>query len=108
MPPIDVAQMADPSVGHLKVHFWVDGKGLVTRDIVTGANFGSDEERHAAVLYTRDLTFTVPQTPECNSREMEMVADFFVQQSSSGQWATYVRLYPRLSLDGTGAVRTVE
>jgi hypothetical protein len=104
MPQIDVSQMADPGIGHLKVHFWVNGAGVVTRDVVTASNFALPSEQEAALAYTKTLTFSVPQTTECRLRQMELVGDYFEMKSNSGKWATFVRLYPRLSFDADGRV----
>lgn len=108
MPQIDVSRMADPSLGHIKVHFWVNGAGLVTREVLTATTYATTEERQAELNFTKGLTFTVPNTAACRVREMELVGDFFEMKGSTGQWATFVRLYPRLSFDTDGVVRSRE
>jgi hypothetical protein len=50
----------------------------------------------------------VPKTAECRIREMELIGDYFEMRNAAGQWATYVRLYPRLSFDTDGIVRSRE
>jgi|ERR1700733_1511075 len=104
MPQIDVSRMADPGIGHLKVHFWVNGAGIVTREVVTASNYALPAEQEAELTYTKSLTFSVPQTTECRLREMELIGDYFEMKSNSGRWATFVRLYPRLSFDADGRV----
>lgn len=104
MPQIDVSQMADPSIGHLKVHFWVNGAGLVTRQVVTASNYALPAEQEAELAYTKSLTFSIPQTNECRLREMELIGDYFEMKNNSGKWATIVKLYPRLSFDADGRV----
>jgi hypothetical protein len=108
MPQVDVSQMADPGLGHIKVHFWVNGAGLVTREVLTAATYATDAERQAELNFTKDLTFTVPNTAESRVRQMELVGDFFEMKGSTGQWDTFVRLYPRLSFDTDGVVRSRE
>jgi hypothetical protein len=108
MPQIDVSQMADPSIGHIKVHFWVNGAGLVTREALTATSYATAAERQAELDFTKGLTFTVPNTAECRVREMELIGDYFEMKNSAGQWVTYVKLYPRLSFDTDGVVRSRE
>jgi hypothetical protein len=104
MPQIDVSQIADPSVGHLKVHFWVNGAGFVTREVLTASTYGTAAEQQAEMMYTNGLTFSVPNTAECRIREVELIGDYFEMKSRSGGWATYVKLYPRLSFDADGGL----
>jgi hypothetical protein len=104
MPQIDVSQMADPSIGHLKVHFWVNGAGMVTREVLAASNYALPAEQEAELAFTKSLTFSVPQTSECRLREVELIGDFFEMKGSSGKWATFVKLYPRLSFDADGKV----
>jgi hypothetical protein len=106
LPQIDVSQMPDPGAGHLKVHFWVNGGGLVTRELLTSGNFATPEERQAELAYTNGLIFRVPDTTECSSREMELVGDYFEMKGVTEQWATYVKLYPRLTLGNNGVVQS--
>jgi hypothetical protein len=61
-------------------------------------------EQEAEPAYTKTLTFSVPQTNECRLREMELIGDYFEMKSNSGKWATFVKLYPRLSFDSDGKV----
>src|SRR5258707_1078204 len=35
MPQIDVAGLQQPNLGHIKLHLWVNGAGVVTRDTIT-------------------------------------------------------------------------
>jgi hypothetical protein len=105
MPQIDVAKMPEPNLGHIKVHFWVNGAGMVTREVLTAATFGTVAEQQAETGYTRELTFALPNTKECQGREVEVIGDFFERRDPGGQWATYVRLYPRFTFDNTGVLR---
>jgi hypothetical protein len=104
MPQIDVSQMSEPSIGHVKFHFWVNGAGLVSRELLTAANYGTLQEQQAEMGYAKEMTFTVPNTPECSAREIELIGDFFESREPTGNWATFVRLYPRFSFTGDGAL----
>jgi hypothetical protein len=107
MPQIDIAAMPQPNLGHLKMHLWVNGAGVVTRETILAATLGTPAEQQAEAAYIKELTFALPNTKECRTREVEVVGDFFEQRDPRGRWATYVRLYPRLSFNSAGAlVRT--
>jgi hypothetical protein len=108
MPQIDVANVPAPNLGHIKMHFWVNGSGAVTRETVTAATLGTPAEQQAEVAFANQLTFALPNTRECRSREVEVIGDFFEQRAPSGQWSTYVRLYPRLTFGTTGALQRAE
>ena len=104
MPQIDATTVANPNLGHIKVHFWVDGAGTVTRELVTQGTLGTPAEQQAEAAYAKGLSFSLPNTPECRTREVEVIGDFFEQRDRTGQWATYLRLYPRFSFGNTGAL----
>ena len=99
--------MADTSLGHIKVHFWVNGAGLVTRQVLTATSYAPPAERQAHLDFTKGLTFTVPNTAEYRVRELELIGDFF-EMNAEGRWSTFVRLYPQLSFDADGAMRSRE
>ena len=105
MPQIDVNGLAQPNLGHIKVHFWVNGAGVVTHAQETMATYGTAAEQQAELAYLQALRFTVPNTRECRIRQIELIGDVFDQREVSGRWATYVRLYPRLSISSSGALR---
>jgi hypothetical protein len=104
MPQIDISQSSEPSIGHIKLHFWVNGAGLVSREVLTAANYGTPQEQQAEMAYAKEMTFTVPNTPECSAREIELIGDFFESREPTGNWATFVRLYPRFSFTGDGTL----
>lgn len=104
LPPIDASAISDPRAAHLKVEFWVNGAGVVVRERLVAGNLGSAAERAADLAYTRELTFSVPQTAECQAREMELFGDFFLKQKPDQSWVPLVRLYPRLALDQNGVL----
>lgn len=105
---LDVSQMADTSLGRIKVHFWVNNSGLVTRQVLTATSYATPAERQAELDFTKGLTFTVPNTAVCRVREMTLIGDFFAMRNAEGPWSTFVGLYPRLSYDSDGVVRSRE
>jgi hypothetical protein len=38
---LDVSQIADTSLGHIKVHFCVNGAGLLTRQVLTATSYAT-------------------------------------------------------------------
>lgn len=108
MPQIDVANVPAPNLGHIKMHFWVNGAGTVTRETVTVATLGTPAEQRAAADFGRQLTFALPNTKDCRSREVEIIGDFFEQRGRSGQWETFVRLYPRLTFGPIGTLQRAD
>jgi hypothetical protein len=108
VPQVDVRQSREPRVDHIKIHFWVDGAGLVTAAEVTTANVGTAAEQQAELAYTRALTFTVPDTPQCKVRQIELVGNFEEGRAPNGNWYTYARLYPRFTLASDGVVHQSE
>jgi hypothetical protein len=100
--------MADTSLGHIKVHLWVNGAGLVTPQVLTATSDAAPAERQAQLDFTKGLTFTVPNTAGCRVRELELIGDFFEMRNAEGRWSTFVRLYPRLSFDADGVARSRE
>jgi hypothetical protein len=105
VPQIDVSGIQDPSLGHLKVHFWVNGAGVVTREALTGATYSTVQEQQAELAFTKGLTFTVPQTAECRVREIEVIGDYYEMKEEGGKWGTIVKMYPRLSFSPDGALQ---
>ncbi len=108
MPPLDVSGLPDPSIGHLKFHFWVNGVGAVTRVEFTASSLAHDADRQTQLDYLKRLTYRVPALDECRGREMELIADFFVHRDASGLWKTLVRLYPRNVYSGAGVLERRE
>jgi hypothetical protein len=108
MPQIDVANTPEPGLGHIKFHFWVDGAGMVTREVLTAATFGSPAEQQAEAAFAKGLTFSLPDTKQCRSAEVEVIGDFFERREQAGRWATYVRLYPRYTFGNTGVLQRAD
>jgi hypothetical protein len=97
VPNINVSATANPLAVNLKVRFWVNGNGFVTQAFVIGGNVYSVEDREDALHYIRGLTFTVPNTAECRSRQMELIGNFMEARGAGGDWSTTVDLHPRYS-----------
>ena len=55
--------------------------------------------------YIKDLTFSVPNTPECRARQMELIGNFVEALGSTGEWTTLTELHPRYSIVGTRVVQ---
>jgi hypothetical protein len=108
MPQVDVAQTPEPNLGHIKVHLWVNGTGVVTREVLTASTLGTPAEQEAETAYAKGLTFALPNTKECRSREVEVIGDFFERREQTGRWSTYVRLYPRFTFNATGALQRAD
>jgi hypothetical protein len=108
MPQIDVAGNSAPNLGHIKIHFWVNGAGAVTREVLTAATLGTHVEQEAETSFAKQLTFSVPHTRDCQSREIELIGDFFEQREQTGSWATFVRLYPRFTIGNSGSLERAE
>jgi hypothetical protein len=97
VPNINVSATPNPLAVSLKVRFWVNGNGFVTQAFVTGGNIYSIEDREDALHYIRGLTFTVPNSAECRSRQMELIGNFIEARGAAGDWSTTVDLRPRYS-----------
>lgn len=108
LPQIDVQNMPQPNLGHMKIHMWVNGAGSVTRDVISEANYGSPAEQQAAMVYASRLIFSLPNTRECRSREVEVIGDVFEGRVASGKWSTYVRLYPKLFFNNAGILQRAD
>jgi hypothetical protein len=106
VPQLDVANTPAPNLAHMTMHFWVNNTGVVTREGGFSGNLGNIGEREAAAGYVRQLTFLLPQTPQCKAREVELVADFGERRSGEG-WDTLVRLSPRYDVARTGELREI-
>ena len=105
MPQIDVANVAAPNLAHIKYHFWVNGAGSVVRVVKTAANYGTPQEWDAEQAFISAMRFSVPQTQACRVRQMELIGDVFETRGKDDRWASYIRLYPRLSFAPGGALQ---
>ena len=105
VPNIDVSEKPNPPAVRLNVRFWVNGDGFVAQAFVMGANVYTPADQEAALDYIKVLTFSVPNSPECHARKMEVIGNFLESRGSNGEWETVLDLYPRYSFDGTRVVQ---
>jgi len=103
-PQVDVVGLPSPNLAHIKIHFWVNGAGRVTREQLTGASYGTPAEQAAELAFVKQLTFSLPNTQACRSREVELISDVFEGRNPAAQWETYARLYPRYSFTNAGVL----
>jgi hypothetical protein len=108
MPQIDVNEVPQPNLSHIKVHFWVNGAGVVTRTLPTEATYGTPAEQQAELAFLQALRFSVPDTRDCRIRQMELIGDIAERREVTGHWATYARLYPRLAFGPTGTLQRAD
>jgi hypothetical protein len=94
-PNFDVSNSPKPFALSLKVRFWVNGNGFVTRAYAVRGNFNDAENQEAAVHYIKGLIFQVPATDECQAREMELNGEFHESSDGGGQWTTTLEMHPR-------------
>jgi hypothetical protein len=106
VPNIDVSEMRNPAAVGMKARFWVNGDGFVTQAFVAGANAYRAADQEAALDYIKILTFSVPNTPECRARKMEVIGNFIESKGSNGEWQTVLDLYPRYYFDGRRVVQS--
>jgi hypothetical protein len=106
VPNVDVSAVPNPVAVRLKVRFWVNGNGFVTQAFVVGAHVYSVEDREDALHYIKGLTFTVPNTAECRTRQMELIGNFIEMRGAAGDWSTVVEMRPRYSFEGGRLVQS--
>jgi hypothetical protein len=108
MPQVDVNGVQQPNLAHIKIHFWVNGAGAVTRTLATEVTYGTPAEQQAEIEYVKALTFSVPNTADCRSRQMELIGDISERRDAAGTWASYARLYPHLAFGANGALMRLD
>jgi hypothetical protein len=104
VPNIDVSQAPNPAALRLKVRFWVSGDGFVNQAEFVGDSVVSAEDKEAELHYTKGLSFSVPGTPECGARQIELIGNFAEQKGPTGEWSTVFNVHPRYSLVGKRVV----
>jgi hypothetical protein len=92
------------SLQRLKVRFWVNGDGFVTRAFVAGFTVATSADQEAELDFVQHLTFTVPGTQECRTRPLEMIANFSESRESGGEWATVLEVHPLYAFEGDQVV----
>ncbi len=106
VPQVDASNVSQPALSHMKIHFWVDGSGNVSRPQMASADFGSPLEQAAELAFVRQLMFAVPDIPDCRQRQIEVIGDVYETDNEAGGWTTLVRLYPRFSFDARGVLKS--
>jgi hypothetical protein len=104
LPKIDLSRIGNPAGAILKARFWINGNGFVVQSYVDGFSIYTPADQEAALDFIKTLVFEVPNTPECNTRKIELSGKFFQTRNSSGEWETALDVYPRYSFDGTQLV----
>lgn len=104
VPNIEVTDRYVMAAIKLKVRFWVNGDGFVTRAFVTGFTVATSADQEAELDFVQHLTFTVPDTPECRTRPLEMIANFSESRESGGEWATVLEVHPLYAFEGDQVV----
>jgi hypothetical protein len=56
--------------------------------------------------FVQHLTFSVPDSEECRTRPLEMIANFSESRQSADEWATVMEVHPVYSVDGDRVVQT--
>jgi hypothetical protein len=94
-PKFDVSRFPKPSAVSLKVRFWVNGDGFVTRAFMVGGSIDDPQNQEEALHYIKSLTFQVPNNDQCRTREIEIIGEFRESADAAGEWATVLEIHPR-------------
>ncbi len=94
-PRLDVSRFPKPSAVSLKVRFWVNGDGFVTKAFMVRGSIDDAQDQDEALHYVKGLTFQVPNTEQCRSREIEVLGEFRESPDAAGEWATLLEIHPR-------------
>jgi hypothetical protein len=95
VPRFDVSRFPRPSAVSLKVRFWVNGDGFVTKAFMVGGSVNDAQDQEEALHYIKGLTFQVPNTDQCRTREIEIIGEFRESADVAGEWATVLEIHPR-------------
>jgi hypothetical protein len=104
VPNIEVTEKYNMAAVKLKVRFWVNGDGFVTRAFVAGFTVATAADQEAELDYVQHLTFTVSGTEECRTRPLEMIGNFSESRESGGEWATVLEVHPLYAFEGDKVV----
>jgi hypothetical protein len=94
-PTFEVSPRIRPWAATLKVRFWVNNDGFVTKAFILGGTVDRPEDQEAALRYIKGPTFQLPNTDECRSREIEIVGDFRRTADSNGDYVTVLDIHPQ-------------
>jgi hypothetical protein len=101
VPRFDVSRFPRPSAVSLKVRFWVNSDGFVTKAFMAGGSINDAQDQEEALHYVKGLIFQVPNTDQCRTREIEIIGEFRESADAAGEWATVLEIHPRyVSLEG--------
>jgi hypothetical protein len=100
IPKFDVSRFPRPSAVSLKVRFWVNGDGFVTKAFMVGGNLNDIQNQEEALHYIKGLTFQVPNTDQCRTREIEIIGEFRESPDTTGEWTTVLEIHPRYASAG--------
>jgi hypothetical protein len=106
VPNITVDERYNIAGVQLKVRFWVNAYGFVTRAFTTGASVVSLADQDAELDYLKILTFDVPNTDDCRTKEIEMFGTFAETREPGGEWATVLDIHPRYAMQGDRVVES--
>jgi hypothetical protein len=95
VPRFDVSRFPRPSTVSLKVRFWVNGDGFVTKAYMAGGSVNDAQEQEEALHYVKGLIFQVPNKEQCTTREIEILGEFRESADANGEWATVLEIHPR-------------
>ena len=104
VPDIEATNRYNMAAVKLKVRFWVNGDGFVTRAFVDGFTVATAADQEAELDFVQHLTFTVPGTQECQNRPLEMRGNFSESRESGGEWATVLEVHPLYAFEGDKVV----
>jgi len=104
VPTFEVGEKYNRVAVQLKVRFVVDKNGFAMNPYVSGGTVVSPEDQEAAIDYIRHLTFEAPTAEECQTVKMQMVGNFHMSKSSSGDWITVFDAHPVYSFNGSQVV----
>jgi hypothetical protein len=95
VPRLDVSRFPRPSAVSLKVRFWVNSDGFVTKAFLAGGSINDAQDQEEALHYVKGLIFQVPDMDQCRTREIEVLGEFRESSDATGEWATVLEIHPR-------------
>lgn len=104
VPTFEVGEKYNRVAVQLKVRFVVDKNGFAMNPYVSGGSVVTPEDQEAAIDYVRHLTFEAPTAEECQTIKMQMVGNFHMSKSSTGDWITVFDAHPVYSFNGNQVV----
>jgi hypothetical protein len=62
---------------------------------MVGGSVNDIQNQEEALHYVKGLTFQVPNTEQCRTREIEIIGEFRGSPDTIGEWATVLEIRPR-------------